>query len=293
MHFQTFTKNYKESFEKYLTDLVQDKSQTAIEEAMRYSLEAGGKRLRPLILIALVKAFDKDVLQAYPAAAALEMIHTYSLIHDDLPAMDDDDLRRGKPTSHIKFTEATAILAGDALLTKAFEVVTEGELSDKLKLALVRELAQASGHEGMVGGQQADMDGENKDLTVEELASIHSRKTGMLIRFAFRAAGILSEVDKNTLTDLDTIADKVGIAYQIRDDILDVSSTEEALGKRVGADAKHGKSTYPALLGLERAQELFAEHLDEALALNEAINNRISNFDKELLESFIQSLKLN
>lgn len=293
MHFQTFTQDYKESFQDYLTALVKDKSQTDIEEAMRYSLEAGGKRLRPLILIALVKAFNEDVFQSYPAAAALEMIHTYSLIHDDLPAMDDDDLRRGKPTSHIKFSEATAILAGDALQTKAFEVLTEGKPSDTVKLTLIRELAQASGHEGMVGGQQADMDGENKELSVEELASIHSRKTGMLIRFAFRAAGILSKVDEETLSDLDTIADKIGIAYQIRDDILDVSSTEEELGKRVGADAKHGKSTYPALLGLSRAQELFDEHLEEALVLNEAIAARGSHYDKELLESFIQSLKLN
>lgn len=293
MHFQPFTKDYKESFEDYLTFLVQDKSQTDIEKAMRYSLEAGGKRLRPLILIALVKAFKADELQAYPAAAALEMIHTYSLIHDDLPAMDDDDLRRGKPTSHIKFTEATAILAGDALLTKAFEVLTEGKQSDTEKLKLIRELAQASGHEGMVGGQQADMDGENRTLTIEELASIHSRKTGMLIRFAFRAAGILSGVSKDTLSDLDTIADKIGIGYQIRDDILDVSSTEEELGKRVGADAKHGKSTYPALLGLEQAHILLDEHLDEAMALNEAINKRSSHYDKELLDSFIQSLKLN
>ncbi|SFC13775.1 geranylgeranyl diphosphate synthase, type II [Alkalibacterium subtropicum] len=292
MQFQTFTEAYKESFENYLTDLIQNKSQTAIEEAMRYSLEAGGKRLRPLILLALVRAFDQDYTQALPAAAALEMIHTYSLIHDDLPAMDDDDLRRGKPTSHIKYTEATAILAGDALLTKAFEILTQGNLADKVKLSLIRELAQASGHEGMVGGQQADMDGENKDLSVEELASIHSRKTGMLIRFAFRAAGLLTERDEVTLTDLDTIADKVGVAYQIRDDILDVTSTEEEIGKRVGADAKHGKSTYPALLGLEGAQARFDEHLDDALELNEAIKRRHSDYDKELLASFILSLKL-
>ena len=293
MHFQTFTQEYKESFQDYLTALVKDASQTDIEEAMRYSLEAGGKRLRPLILIALVKAFGKDVHQSYPAAAALEMIHTYSLIHDDLPAMDDDDLRRGKPTSHIKFSEATAILAGDALLTKAFEVMTDGETTDTVKLKLIRELAQASGHEGMVGGQQADMDGENNELSVEELASIHSRKTGRLIRFAFRAAGLLVEAEKETLADLDTIADKIGIAYQIRDDILDVSSTEEELGKRVGADAKHGKSTYPSLLGLKRAEELFSEHLDEALALNDAIAKRSTYYDKELLASFIQSLRLN
>lgn len=293
MHFQTFTKEYKEPFETYLLDLIKDESQTVIEEAMRYSLEAGGKRLRPLLLIALVKAFGKDETQSYPSAAALEMIHTYSLIHDDLPAMDDDDLRRGKPTSHIKYSEATAILAGDALQTKAFEVMTDGPVPNDTKLALIKALAQTSGYEGMVGGQQADMDGEHKALTLNELESIHARKTGMLIRFAFKAAGLLSEVNTETLNDLDAIAMKIGIAYQIRDDILDVSGTEEALGKRVGADAKHGKSTYPSLLGLDQAHALFEEQLHEALALNKAIHEREDHYDEELLRTFIDSLKLN
>ncbi|MFO8068440.1 MAG: polyprenyl synthetase family protein [Alkalibacterium sp.] len=293
MHFQTFTKEYKEPFETYLIELITDKSQTAIEEAMRYSLEAGGKRLRPLLLIALVKAFKKDETQAYPAAAALEMIHTYSLIHDDLPAMDDDDLRRGKPTNHIKYSEATAILAGDALLTKAFEVMTAGTSSNEIKLSLIKELARSSGHEGMVGGQQADMDGEHKNLSLKELESVHSRKTGMLIRFAFKAAGLLSQVNAETLKDLDTLSRKIGIAYQIRDDILDVSGSEEELGKRVGADAKQGKSTYPSLLGLEQAHTLFNEHLNEALLLNKAILEREDHYDEELLDSFIESLKLN
>ncbi|OJF94311.1 polyprenyl synthetase family protein [Alkalibacterium sp. 20] len=293
MHFQTFTKEYKEPFETYLVELITDESQTVIEEAMRYSLEAGGKRLRPLLLIALVKAFKKDETQAYPFAAALEMIHTYSLIHDDLPAMDDDDLRRGKPTNHIRYSEATAILAGDALLTKAFEVMTDGTCSNEIKLSLIKELARSSGYEGMVGGQQADMDGEHKQLNLKELESIHSRKTGMLIRFAFKAAGLLAKVDAETLNDLNTISMKIGIAYQIRDDILDVSGSEEELGKRVGADAKQGKSTYPSLLGMERAHTLFDEQLNEALLLNRTILEREKNYDEELLDSFIESLKLN
>lgn len=292
MHFQTLKKEYKESFESYLIDLISDESQTVIEEAMRYSLEAGGKRLRPLLVIGLVKAFGKDEKQAYPSAAALEMIHTYSLIHDDLPAMDDDDLRRGKPTSHIKYSEATAILAGDALLTKAFEVTTSGDVSNDKKITLIRELAQSSGHEGMVGGQQADMDGEHKELDPKELEAIHARKTGMLIRFALKAAGILSDVDTKTLNDLDAIATKIGIAYQIRDDILDVSGTEDDLGKRVGADAVHGKSTYPSLLGLDQAHNLFEALLSESLTLNQAIQKREVAYDAELLASFIESLKL-
>jgi len=293
MHFQTFTEEYKASFETYLLELIEERSRTVIEEAMRYSLLAGGKRLRPLLLIALVKAFGKDVRQAYPSAAALEMIHTYSLIHDDLPAMDDDDLRRGKPTNHIRYSEATAILAGDALLTRAFEVMTMGDYSNEIKLDLIRELAFSSGYEGMVGGQQADMDGEHKELTVSELESIHARKTGMLIRFAFKAAGLLCDVDEKTLGDLNTIAEKIGIAYQIRDDILDVSGSEAELGKRVGADAKHGKSTYPSLLGLKQAHQLFDDQLNEALDLNTAIHERQDGYDQELLASFIQSLKLN
>ncbi|GEK91347.1 polyprenyl synthetase family protein [Alkalibacterium kapii] len=292
MHFDTFTNHYKSSFEDYLINIIENKSQTDVEEAMTYSLKAGGKRLRPLLLIALVKAFKKNERQAFPIAAALEMIHTYSLIHDDLPAMDDDDLRRGKPANHIAFSEATAILAGDALLTKAFEVIAAADLSDETKISVIRELTFASGHEGMIGGQQADMDGEKAALTLEQLSSIHYRKTGMLIMFAFKAAGSLARIDEETVAKLDKIAEKIGIAYQIRDDILDVSSSEEALGKRVGSDVKKGKSTYPSLLGIYRAKTLLDEHLDEALKLNAAIKSHVNNYDEELLGTFIASIRL-
>ncbi|MDN6385414.1 MAG: polyprenyl synthetase family protein [Alkalibacterium sp.] len=292
MYFQTFTEQYKSVFEDYLTRLVQEQSQTDVEAAMNYSLKAGGKRLRPLLLIALVKAFKKNDKEAFPVAAALEMIHTYSLIHDDLPAMDDDDLRRGKPANHIKFSEATAILAGDALLTKAFEILAEAKYSDKAKISLIKELAFASGHEGMIGGQQADMDGEKQELSIEQLSAIHYRKTGRLIIFAFRSAGILSDLNEEMKITLDKIAEKIGIAYQIRDDILDVSSSEEELGKRVGSDLKQGKSTYPSLLGIDSAKRLLKEQLNEALRLNKEIKNHVESYDEELLATFIASIKL-
>ncbi|MCC5889645.1 MAG: polyprenyl synthetase family protein [Alkalibacterium sp.] len=292
MNFTELAHTHKGLFEQFMIEAVSFRSQTHLEEAMRYSLEAGGKRLRPLILFAVLEAFRKPVEPAYYYGAALEMIHTYSLIHDDLPAMDDDDLRRGKPTNHIKYSEATAILAGDALLTKAFELMTRGDASAETKVMLIKELAKASGHEGMVGGQQADMDGEFANLTVEELESIHARKTGQLIHFAFLAGGTLAEASVETVTDLEEMAYTLGVAYQIRDDILDVQGTEEELGKRTGADAKLGKSTYPALLGLEQANALLTEKLEKALALNRRIKQREETYEEELLSSFIESLAL-
>jgi len=292
MLFDELTTQYKEAFETYVTEQVKEHSGTDLEASMRYSLEAGGKRLRPLMLFAVVKAFNQSVEASFPYAAALEMIHTYSLIHDDLPAMDDDDLRRGLPTNHIRFSEATAILAGDALLTKAFEMITEGEASDEAKVKMIRELALASGNEGMVGGQKADIDGEESSLTVEELEAVHARKTGKLIHFAFWTGGLLADVGEDTMKDLVTMAYTLGVAYQIRDDILDVQGTQEELGKRVGADAELGKSTYPALLGLKEANDLFNQKLEEAQQLNKHIKAREGNYDDELLASFIQSLSL-
>lgn len=292
MNFQDLSQQYKKPFEQFMLDSIADHSQTQLEESMRYSLAAGGKRLRPLILFAVLKAFGKPVEPAFSYGAALEMIHTYSLIHDDLPAMDDDDLRRGEPTNHIQFSEATAILAGDALLTKAFELMTNGEAPDRIKLQLIKELALNSGNEGMVGGQQADMNGENTSLSLNELESIHTRKTGKLIHFAFFAGGLLSEAIEATVKNLEEMAYALGLAYQIRDDILDVQGNEKELGKRTGADAKHGKSTYPALLGLNQANALFNEKLHRALELNDQIKSREDNYDGELLDSFIHSLTI-
>jgi geranylgeranyl diphosphate synthase type II len=275
MHINDFLQNNLESFEKEMYKHVEEgMSRTQEEEAMLYSLKSGGKRLRPMLLLAVVESLGEKISKGYPAAIALEMIHTYSLIHDDLPAMDDDDLRRGNPSNHKIFGEATAILAGDALLTKAFKIVSTGDLENDQKIALVQALADAAGHEGMVGGQQADMEGEEKDLTLEELKDVHHKKTGALLRFAFYAGAVIARTDDFTIEKLDEIAQNIGLAYQIRDDILDVTSDTETLGKEVGSDLAQNKSTYPSILGIDGAKKELKHYLQESDEL-------IQNIDKE------------
>lgn len=234
-------------------------------EAARYSLFAGGKRLRPALALAAAEVIAGDDAVALPAACALEMIHTYSLVHDDLPAMDDDDLRRGKPTCHVKYGEATAILVGDALQTMAFDV-----LSQAGSACAVGELARAAGVSGMVGGQQYDLSAEGQALTLEALQNIHACKTGALIRVSLRLGAILAGADDARLDALSAYGEQLGLAFQITDDILDVTGDQAALGKTVGSDAANGKSTYPALVGLDRARQLAREAVDSAIgALNE------------------------
>lgn len=290
--FETFKKNNIQSFEKYMLSHIESVSGTELEESMNYSLSAGGKRLRPLLLLAVLESFGADVELGFPAAAALEMIHTYSLVHDDLPAMDNDELRRGNPTNHIQFNEATAILAGDALLALAFEVITLGNLPAEIKIQLTRILAQTSGYTGMVGGQQADIDGEDSDLSLEEIEQIHLRKTGALIKMAMLSGGIIVQKSDEILDKLASYADEVGIAYQIRDDILDVVGTEEELGKGVATDAALGKSTYPSLLGLEGAFEVLDQRLNNAIQAIQAIAELDKDFQPELLSNFASMLAL-
>ena len=290
--FETFKKNNIQSFEKYMLSHIESVSGTELEESMNYSLSAGGKRLRPLLLLAVLESFGADVELGFPAAAALEMIHTYSLVHDDLPAMDNDELRRGNPTNHIQFNEATAILAGDALLTLAFEVITLGNLPAEIKIQLTRILAQTSGYTGMVGGQQADIDGEDSDLSLEEIEQVHLRKTGALIKMAMLSGGIIVQKSDEILDKLASYADEVGIAYQIRDDILDVVGTEEELGKGVATDAALGKSTYPSLLGLEGAFEALDQRLNNAIQAIQAIAELDKDFQPELLSNFASMLAL-
>ena len=290
--FETFKKNNIQSFEKYMLSHIESVSGTELEESMNYSLSAGGKRLRPLLLLAVLESFGADVELGFPAAAALEMIHTYSLVHDDLPAMDNDELRRGNPTNHIQFNEATAILAGDALLALAFEVITLGNLPAEIKIQLTRILAQTSGYTGMVGGQQADIDGEDSDLSLEEIEQIHLRKTGALIKMAMLSGGIIVQKSDEILDKLASYADEVGIAYQIRDDILDVVGTEEELGKGVATDAALGKSTYPSLLGLEGAFEALDQRLNNAIQAIQAIAELDKDFQPELLSNFASMLAL-
>jgi geranylgeranyl diphosphate synthase type II len=233
-----------------------------LAEAMRYSLLAPGKRLRPLLVLLAAEACGGAPAQAMPAACAVEMVHTYSLIHDDLPAMDDDDLRRGRPTCHKKFSEALAILAGDALLALAFQTLAEGIRPPDAAAACCARLGAAAGPCWLVGGQADDIDPPGLDAGLEALESIHARKTGALIRASLALGGLAAGANPAQQAALDQYGQAVGLAFQITDDVLDVRGTVEALGKRVGKDAAHGKLTYPALLGLDaslrRAEQLTA-----------------------------------
>lgn len=236
-----------------------------LKKSMLYSLDAGGKRLRPVLLLASYEIYGQDVKRAMSAAVALEMIHTYSLIHDDLPAMDDDDYRRGMPTNHKQFDEATAILAGDALLTYSFELILDDPLlTSEEKVVLAKELAVCSGPKGMVGGQILDMEAEQQAVSLEDMEKIHALKTGELIRFAIFAGAYLAKANEEQLTYLEKYAYYLGLIFQVQDDILDVSGEEEKLGKPVGSDEDNEKSTYPKLLGLDGARKQKAIYVEKA-----------------------------
>ena len=228
-----------------------------IEEAMRYSLLAGGKRVRPVLCLATGRALGMEPADLLPTAAALELIHTYSLIHDDLPAMDDDDLRRGRPTSHVAFGEDVAILAGDALFAEAIRLACEQDGRPERVLAAVREIAAATGVDGMVGGQYVDVVGGGEDA--ESLALLHSLKTGRLISASVCSALALAGRDEAEEEPYRRFATELGLLFQIVDDILDVTGSDAELGKPSGSDERHGKVTYVSLHGLERAKELAAE----------------------------------
>ncbi|EJR66192.1 hypothetical protein IIO_00808 [Bacillus cereus VD115] len=266
--FDTFLKESKTFVEEKLVSYANElQCPNVLREAMAYSLEAGGKRLRPLLLFATLQAFGKERNLGVGAACALEMIHTYSLVHDDLPCMDDDDLRRGKPTNHKVFGEAMAVLAGDGLLTYAFQIVMayeQKEISAEKKVRLVLELAKAAGPEGMVGGQVADMEAEGKQLTIDELEYIHKHKTGKLLEFAVLAGAILSNATKEQEEKLLEFAKYIGLAFQIRDDILDVEGTEEEIGKPIGSDVSNEKSTYTTLFTVDRAKNILEETIAKA-----------------------------
>lgn len=236
-----------------------------LRESMAYSLMAGGKRLRPILLMAAADAVGVDGTRFLPVACALEMIHTYSLIHDDLPAMDNDELRRGKPTNHVVYGEGTAILAGDALLTLAFTVsLRQKDVSAEALLRVVDEISRAAGAEGMVGGQMLDLEAENRQISIDELRLVHMGKTGALFRAALRSGAILAGAAEDQLEALTAYANHFGLAFQITDDILDVIGTAEEIGKPVGSDEKNHKSTYVSLTSLEDAQDLARRTVQEA-----------------------------
>ena len=245
-------------------------------EAIDYSLMAGGKRLRPALVLECARACgagDSANDSALAAAGAIELIHTFSLVHDDLPAMDDDDLRRGRPTNHKVFGEAMAILAGDAMVTLAFELLAT-KASHDVSPALIRELASAAGPAGMIGGQVLDMAGENQSLSLDELQRIHRMKTGALLTAACRLGAIAASAGEPALAGVSAYGQHLGIAFQIVDDVLDVTATPEQLGKRTNKDAGKGKNTYPALLGLEESKRAAREHLDAAIGALAAFGPR-------------------
>lgn len=225
-------------------------------DAMRYATLGGGKRLRGYLAMATASLFDVPDCQSARVAASVEMLHAYSLVHDDLPAMDDDDLRRGQPSTHRKFDEATAILAGDALQTKAFEILAEAETHENavVRIALITAFAQASGAAGMVGGQMIDMEGEGRALPLEEVRHLHALKTGCLIRYSAEAGAILGQAKPELQQRLRSYGANIGAAFQIADDVLDATATAEELGKTAGKDEASGKSTYVALLGIDGAR---------------------------------------
>jgi geranylgeranyl diphosphate synthase type II len=240
-----------------------------IHDAMRYSVFAGGKRLRPLLALFACEAVGGELEAALPAAAALEMIHTYSLIHDDLPAMDDDDFRRGRPTCHKVYGEAIAILAGDALLTHAFQVLadpTAGTTAGPARLNIVAEIAQAAGSLGMVGGQTMDILAEGHALDPEALLDLHTRKTGALLRASVRVGGIAAGAGEAALAALTRYGERIGLAFQIVDDILDIEGDSAEMGKTAGSDLRKQKATYPAIFGLEESKRQAVELLAEAKA---------------------------
>jgi geranylgeranyl diphosphate synthase type II len=236
-------------------------------ESIAYSLHAGGKRLRPALVLESCKACggSPDNRSALAAAAAMELIHTFSLVHDDLPAMDDDDLRRGRPTNHKVYGEAMAILAGDAMVTLAFQTLAT-DADPQLVAALVEELAGASGPEGMIGGQVLDIDGEHAALSLEQLQEVHRMKTGALLTASCRMGAIAAAGAEEQLFALTHFGKHLGIAFQIVDDLLDVTATPEQLGKATNKDADSGKNTYPQLMGIDASRQAARSHIDDAIA---------------------------
>ena len=275
----TQLRDYQARIEQVLdTALNHSDTPDLLQVSMRYSTLNGGKRVRAMLVYAAGISLNAPLARLDAVAAALECIHSYSLIHDDLPAMDDDDLRRGKATNHKKFDEATAILAGDALQAVAFELINaEQTLSDKQARQLSLMLAEYAGRVGMVGGQMLDMEATQQSLTREELENVHCRKTGALIRAAVTGGALCADdVSSENLKTLDNYAQNIGLAFQVVDDVLDIESSTETLGKTSGADQAMGKSTYPALLGLEASKQLAKDLHTDALNSIATINGDTS-----------------
>ncbi|MDN3449911.1 polyprenyl synthetase family protein [Planococcus sp. APC 3906] len=278
MNLSEFRAHYEPLIQQELADQIQMLSIPAsLKESMHYSLQAGGKRIRPILLLAVLHELGQDHPDALKVAASIEMIHTYSLIHDDLPSMDNDDLRRGMPTNHKVFGEAVAILAGDALLTYSFGVLARlNHVSSDDKVRLIDLLSVAAGAEGMVGGQVLDIEGEEKKLSLEELEQVHRLKTGALLTYSILAGAILGNAQPEEMVALGKFGEHIGLAFQIQDDILDVTGTSQELGKTAGKDESSAKSTYPGLLTLPKAKEKLDFHANEALQAVSVLGGKTS-----------------
>ncbi|SDD54840.1 geranylgeranyl diphosphate synthase, type II [Terribacillus halophilus] len=264
---QDYLKTGQYRLNEYIMELLEKDKMLpdTLAESVMYSMRAGGKRLRPILMLAAFESFGGQGEKVLPVAAALEMVHTYSLIHDDLPAMDDDDYRRGQLTNHKKFGEATAILAGDALLTRSFSVIGQAsEIRPDEKVYLMSYLSEAAGATGMIAGQALDMEAEDKESTLYELEQIHNLKTGKLLTYAIVAGAFLAGVKPETLELMKRFGTYIGLIFQIQDDILDVTGDESVLGKPVGSDEVNNKSTYPKLLGLNGAKAQMEKYVDLA-----------------------------
>ncbi|MFP4391796.1 MAG: polyprenyl synthetase family protein [Desulfohalobiaceae bacterium] len=263
---KTMFEDYRQKVEAFLADCLQDPDQPEqLTKAMHYSLQAGGKRIRPVLCLAWAEHFGLDPNRIISFASALELIHTYSLVHDDLPAMDNDDLRRGQPSSHIRFGEALAILAGDGLLTRAFELMLSPDLDSDLLLAAARNVAQAAGPAGMVGGQVLDMQltGQGQ-ASVQSLKEMHSLKTGAMLSCSCCCGAILAGAKQKDLQKVEAFGQAVGLAFQVADDILDITGDSQKMGKPVGSDQAQGKLTYPGLMGLDESMRLGQDLVQQA-----------------------------
>jgi geranylgeranyl diphosphate synthase type II len=274
-----YIKNKNQQINVALEKILHDSQPSEpIVQAMKYLLMADGKRIRPVLCLAAAEAVGGKPQTVLPAACALEIVHTYSLIHDDLPAMDNDDLRRGKPTCHVAFDEATAILAGDALLTLAFQVLSSvqftGENQASGWLKVIHIISTATGYQGMIRGQMLDMASEGQHLTVDELKSMHALKTGALIEASLLCGALLADARKHQLEILKTYAQNIGLAFQVTDDILNVEGNPKEMGKAVGTDQLREKSTYPAILGLETSRQFAKNLVEKALQALEIFDKK-------------------
>lgn len=294
MDFKELKAKWQPQIEQTLQQMIQEHvANEKLRDSMLYSLMAGGKRIRPLLVLATIDFFNQPITSsAIEASCCLEMVHTYSLIHDDLPCMDDDQLRRGKPTNHVVYGEAIATLAGDALLTDAFYFLSELELPAEQRVQLIGLLANSAGSQGMVSGQVNDLLGEHQALSLEQIQHIHEQKTGALISYAVQAGAILAN-RMNDLAVLNHYAHHFGLAFQIRDDILDVTASADEIGKTPGKDVCEGKSTYPSQVGLGESYHLLAQEIRDGLRDLSYLETQSGAVEHTALGSLIQQLNLN